>query len=222
MPGDEIPALEVSVTAPVVSFRNPLYAGVQVGLPCPPPATVGGMLAAAAGGWHRVDPATRFAMAFRAGGVGEDLETYHPLEATGKKTDPTPRLRAYLADVALTVWLVDDPAGWERRLRRPVWPLRLGRSQDLVAVRTRPVTLRPGGGRQGTAVVPIEQSGYGLRLRLPTAVSLDRARTRWDDYRYDATGRAGDIDTAWADADGRAVALLPAAHPSIAGWTEKA
>lgn len=216
MSGGHVTALEVTVTAPVVSFRNPLYAGVQVGLPCPPPSTVGGMLAAAAGGWHRVDPELRFAMAFRAGGAGEDLETYHPLEATGKKTEPTPRLRAFLADVVLTIWLLDDPAGWERRLRRPVWPLRLGRSQDLVGVRTRQVTLRPGGGRQGTAVVPGDQSKYGVRLRLPTAVSIDRARTRWDDYRYDATGRAGDIDSAWSDQDGQAVALLPAAHPSVA------
>ncbi|MFY1652761.1 CRISPR-associated protein Cas5 [Solwaraspora sp. WMMB762] len=215
MPG-ELRALEVTVTAPVVSFRNPLYAGVQVGLPCPPPATVGGMLAAAAGGWHRVDPGLRFAMAFRCGGTGEDLETYHPLDASGRKADPTPRLRAFLADAALTVWLVDDVDGWWGRLRRPVWPLRLGRSQDLVGLRMRRVALRSGGGRQGAAVVPGSTSGYGLRLRLPTAVSLDRARTRWDDYRYDASGRAGVIDADWSDPGGQAVALLPAPHPSLA------
>ncbi|MFY1632948.1 CRISPR-associated protein Cas5 [Solwaraspora sp. WMMB335] len=221
MPG-ELRALEVTVTAPVVSFRNPLYAGVQVGLPCPPPATVGGMLAAAAGGWHRIDPGLRFAMAFRCGGSGEDLETYHPLESSGRKAEPTPRLRAFLADARLTVWLVDgaDGAvgvdGWWRRLRRPVWPLRLGRSQDLVGVRLREVTLRSGGGRQGAAVVPGTDSSYGLRLRLPTAVSLDRARTRWDDYRYDASGRAGVIGSPWSDQDGQAVTLLPAPHPSLA------
>ncbi|MFY1686178.1 CRISPR-associated protein Cas5 [Micromonospora sp. WMMD730] len=216
MPG-ELRALEVTVTAPVVSFRNPLYAGVQVGLPCPPPATVGGMLAAAAGGWHRVDPGLRFAMAFRCGGSGEDLETYHPLEATGRKADPTPRLRAFLADVTLTVWLVDDIDGWWNRLRRPVWPLRLGRSQDLVGVQLRQVALRAGGGRQGTAVVPGSQSAQGLRLRLPTAVSLDRARTRWDEYRYDASSRAGTITSEWIDEHDQAVALLPAPHPSTAG-----
>ena len=27
-------ALELTVTAPIVSFRNPLYDGLQVGLPC--------------------------------------------------------------------------------------------------------------------------------------------------------------------------------------------
>jgi CRISPR-associated Cas5-like protein len=213
---NELLALETTVTAPVVSFRNPLYAGVQVGLPCPSPATVGGMLAAAAGGWHAVDPVTRFAMVFRAGGQGDDLETYHPLEANGKKAEPTPRLRAFLADVVLTVWLWDDITVWERRLRRPVWPLHLGRSQDLIGISTRRVTLRPGGGQQGAAVVPNGESSYGLRLRLPTAVSLDRSRTRWDDYRYDASGHASGIASDWSDEHGQAVLPLPATHPSHA------
>ncbi|MEV0605641.1 CRISPR-associated protein Cas5 [Polymorphospora rubra] len=213
---DELLALEATVTAPVVSFRNPLYAGVQVGLPCPTPATVGGMLAAASGGWSSVDPGLGFAMTFRTGGTGEDLETYHPLPADGKKADATPRLRAFLTDVELTVWLCADVDGWERRLRRPVWPLRLGRSQDLVGIRTRRVRLRPGPGRQGTAVVPGAVSTYGTRLRLPTAVSLDRSRTRWDEYRYDATGIAGEIESPWHDERGRAVLPLPSPHPDHA------
>jgi CRISPR-associated Cas5-like protein len=209
-----IAAVEVTVTAPVTSFRNPLYAGVQVGLPCPPPATVGGMLAAAAGGWDAVDPGLRFAMAFHARGLGEDLETYHPLDASGKKADPTPRIRHFLADVTLTVWLVEDPDRWERRLRRPVWPLRLGRSQDLVGLRVRRVSLDQAAGGQGTAVVPAAATRIGTLLRLPTAVALDRSRTRWDDYRYDATGHAeAVVSDAWSDQHGRAVALLPPTHP---------
>jgi CRISPR-associated Cas5-like protein len=209
-----IAALEVTVTAPVTSFRNPLYAGVQVGLPCPPPATVGGMLAAAAGGWDAVDPGMRFAMTFQAGGQGEDLETYHPLEASGKKADPTPRLRQFLADVTLTVWLVEDVDRWERRLRRPVWPMRLGRSQDLVGTQVRRVSLRQTAGIQGVAVVPAAQTRTGTLLRLPTAVALDRSRTRWDDYRYDPAGHAPAVVAgAWCDERGRAVALLPATHP---------
>jgi CRISPR-associated Cas5-like protein len=216
-------ALEVTVTAPIVSFRNPLYAGVQVALPCPPPATVGGMLAAAAGGWDAVDPRTRFAMAFHARGRGVDLETYHPLDATGKKADPTPREREFLADVVLTVWLVDDLDLWERRLRRPVWPLRLGRSQDLVGVATRRVVLRGGPGRQGSALLPEgtavpEGAGASLTgtlLRLPTAVSPDRHRTRWDGYRFDASGRGeAMVDCDRADEEGRAVVLLPPVHPA--------
>ncbi|MFJ2034373.1 CRISPR-associated protein Cas5 [Streptosporangium sp. NPDC087985] len=211
-----VEALEVTVTAPIVSFRNPLYAGVQVALPCPPPATVGGMLAAAAGGWDAVDPGTRFAMAFHARGKGADLETYHPLDATGKKADPTPREREFLADVTLTVWLTGDVDLWGRRLRRPVWPLRLGRSQDLVGLATRRVQLRTGPGRQGSALLPegVTPSPAGSLLRLPTAISLNRDRTRWDGYHFDASARSDTaVPSGWSDAEGRAVVLLPPVHP---------
>lgn len=207
-------ALEVTVTAPVASFRNPLYAGVQKVLPCPPPATVGGMLAAAAGGWDRVDPQTRFAMTFHARGSGSDLETYHPLEASGRRADPTPREREFLADVTLTIWILAELDRWERRLRRPAFPLRLGRSQDLVAIRSRRVSLAAAPGRQRAAIVPREASEQGTLLRLPVAVSLDRARTRWRDYRFDATGRAnGVIRDGWSTADGQAVVPLSPTHP---------
>jgi CRISPR-associated endonuclease/helicase Cas3/CRISPR-associated protein Cas5t len=212
----QVSALEVTVTGPVASFRNPLYAGVQIALPCPPPATVGGMLAAAAGGWGRVDPATRFAMTFRAGGHGEDLETYHPLDATGRKADPTPRVRQFLADITLTLWLLDDLDQWRRRLRRPAWPLRLGRSQDLVAVAVREVALLAGAGRQGTALLPGAMTKAGTQMRLPTSVSLDRARTRWDDYRYAAAGSDARIDGAFVDQQDQAVVPLDPTHPLAA------
>lgn len=212
-------ALCVRVTAPVVSFRDPLYAGVQVGLPCPPPATVGGMLAAAAGGWDRVDPATRFAMCFTARGQGVDFETYHPLEARGKHADPNPRHRAFLADVTLTVWLLADLDRWWRRLRRPAWPLRLGRSQDLVAVAATRATLWRRPGQQRAALLPADATDRGTLMRLPTAVSRDRSRTRWDSFRYDVTGRADasvETDECWSTEDGQAVVLLPPTHPSQA------
>jgi CRISPR-associated Cas5-like protein len=210
-------ALEVTVTAPVVSFRNPLYAGVQVGLPCPPPATVAGMLAAAAGGWTNVDPGFRFAMAFHARGAGVDLETYHPLEASGKNADPTPRKRDFLADVTLTVWLFTDLDRWLRRLRRPVFPLRLGRSQDLIGLGCHRISLDAEPGAQRTALVPRGETDQGTLLRLPTAVSLDRSRTRWHDYQYDGTGRArATTRTGWSTTDGQAVVLLPPAHPAHA------
>lgn len=212
-------ALEVTVTAPVASFRNPLFASVQSGLPCPPPSTVGGMLAAARGGWQRVPRQTRFGMAFRAGGSGVDLETYHPLAARGS-ADPTPRDRDFLADVTLTVWLLDDLTTWRAALRRPVWPLRLGRSQDLVGVRTRTVDCRPGAGRQGYALAPAERTPDGSLLQLPTAVSMDRSRTHWDTYRYAAAGSDWPVESdedSWVDPDGHAVILLPPTHPELVG-----
>lgn len=210
-------ALVVTATAPVVSFRNPLYASVQVCLPCPPPSTVGGLLAAAAGGWPQVDPGLRFAMAFHARGRGVDVETYHPLDGAGGRADPTPREREFLADVTLTIWLLDDVESWARRLRRPVWPLRLGRSQDLVGVTLSMVELVDRPGRQGHALLPADVDGQGTRLRLPTAVSLDRARTRWDDYHFDPQARADmTVGGGWSDPDGRAVVLLPSPHPAHA------
>lgn len=210
-------ALRVRVSAPVVSFRNPLYASVQVGLPCPPPSTVGGLLASAVGGWSAMPVETRFAMTFTARGSGTDLETYHPLDRRGAKTVPTPKERAFLAFAELTVWLMDDLDLWERAFRRPVWPMRFGRSQDLAAARTDRVELTEGGGVQGHAVVPEELSDRGERLRLPTAISEDRARTRWGGYRYAAAGSPTGIDAPYATADGQAVVVLPATHPATLG-----
>jgi CRISPR-associated Cas5-like protein len=214
MTATDTTALEVTLTAPVVSFRNPLYAGVQVSLPCPPPATVGGLLAAAAGGWPQVDPGLRFAMAFHAGGKGVDLETYHPLDASGKKTSPTPRNREFLTAAVLTVWLLDDPEAWQRRLRRPVWPLRLGRSQDLVGIRMEPIALNATPGAQRSAVVPDGAARAGTLLRLPTAIAAGRDRTQWDAYRFDASGRCEHpVTGSYSTTGGQAVALLPTSHP---------
>ncbi|MGH3494008.1 MAG: CRISPR-associated protein Cas5 [Sciscionella sp.] len=213
-------ALDIEVRAPVASFRNPLYAGVQVGLPCPPPATVGGMLAAAAGGWGQVPGDLRFGMAFTAAGQGTDLETYHPLDASGSKTPPTPKDRPFLAEVTLRIWLLDDPQKWERALRRPVWPLRLGRSQDLATARTRRVRLVSQPGRQGHAVMPAQLTVAGTLLQLPTAVSHDRSRTQWHAYRYHQGGTQAEVDSGWATEDGQAVALLPPVHPDLLGATD--
>ncbi|MFN2495837.1 MAG: CRISPR-associated protein Cas5, partial [Pseudonocardiaceae bacterium] len=200
-----VEALAVEVRAPVASFRNPLYAGVQVGLPCPPPATVGGMLAAVAGGWDRVPDELRFAMVFSAAGEGIDLETYHPLDASGAKALPTPKDRPFLAEVSLWIWLVDDLRRWERALRRPVWPLRLGRSQDLATARARRVRLAPGAGRQGYALVPAQLTSAGTLLQLPTAVSHDRSRARWHPYRYHRGGSQAELPEGWVSEDGQAV-----------------
>lgn len=208
-------ALQVEVHAPIASFRNPLYAGVQVGLPCPPPSTVGGLLASAAGGWPQVPLHTRFAMCFTAKASGTDLETYHPLDAGGGSADPTPKDREFLADVTLVIWLIEDLDLWDQSLRRPAWPLRLGRSQDLASARGHRVELAAGSGRQGQAVLPAESTSAGTLLRLPTAISHDRARTRWDAYRYAATRGDAQLDDALVTPDGQAVVLLPQVHPDL-------
>ncbi|WP_216898427.1 CRISPR-associated protein Cas5, partial [Nocardia alni] len=211
------PALEVVVTCPVVSFRNDLYAGLQVDLPCPPPSTVGGMLAATVGGWQHVPLHTRFAMTFRAEGTGVDLETYHPLAAPGVPTNTTIKDRNFLAQITLTLWLTSEIDLWAHAFRRPVCPLRLGRSQDLATARTTPTTLHPGPGTQGHAVLPVDlPETTGTRMRLSTAISFDRTRTRWDTYQYARTGAPPNqtIDAGQVTASGQAVALLPPVHPA--------
>jgi CRISPR-associated protein Cas5t len=209
-----MPALQITVTAPVVSFRDRLYDGIHAGLPCPPPSTVGGFLASAAGGWHRMPPGTRFAMAFTASGSGIDLETYHPLDSRGTPSESVPRERAFLADICLTIWLVSDLDLWEAAVRRPVWPVRLGRSQDLADARSSRLDMQAGQGSQRQAVVPAELADAGARLRLPTAISEDRSRTRWDDYRYAATKGDRQINSDCVTLDGQAIVLLPPTHPS--------
>lgn len=216
MTADVTAALEITVTVPVVSFRNPLYAAVQICLPCPPPSTVGGFLASTVGGWARMRPDARFAMAFTAAGSGTDLETYHPLGAGGAATNPVPKDREFLAAATLTIWLVDHIDQWEAALRRPVWPLRIGRSQDLASARTRRVTLVPGAGKQWQAVLPAALTSAGTLLQLPTAISEDRSRTRWAQYRYAARGGDREVDSGFATDEGQAVELLPPTHPSRA------
>jgi CRISPR-associated Cas5-like protein len=209
-------ALEVAITAQVASFRNPLYAGLQVGLPCPPPSTVGGLLAAAAGGWDKVPLRTRFAMTFSAAGTETDLETYHPLASPGSPANITIKDRDFLAKVTLTLWLTDDIDLWQKAMRRPVWPLRLGRSQDLVAPRASRVELTASAGIQGHAIVPGDTPrATGTALRLTTIIAADRARFRWDSYRYAPAGAAqAHIDTGLATEQGQAVAMLPPVHPA--------
>lgn len=208
------PALQVIVTAPVVSFRDRLYDGVRAGLPCPPPSTVGGFLASMVGGWRRMPAATRFAMTFTARGAGVDLETYHPLDARGTASAPVPQERPFLADATLTIWLINDLQLWEAAIRRPVWPVRLGRSQDLASARATRAILEAGPGRQGQAVVPAALTQAGSLLRLTTAISEDRSQTRWGEYRYAATGGNREIDGDYVTSEGQAIVFLPPTPPS--------
>ena len=206
-----VDALEVTVTAAVASFRDPLYSAVQKCLPCPPPATIGGMLAAAAGGWEHVDPETRFAAAFTAAATGTDVETWHPVSGTGRRLDPQPRDRDFLADVELTIWFTEDIDIWQQRLRRPVHGLSLGRSQDLVGIGCRAVDLDETTDIPvGHTILPTEEVG---NVRLPQAINLDRDRTQWGSFWYFPAGGERLIPRCLATEDGRAVVALPPTHP---------
>jgi len=208
--------------APVASFRDPLFPGLSHGLPLPPPSTVRGMLAAATGEIVETGP---FGMAAWAEGSGVDAETYHPIAANGTNPAVSGRVRAvkggmtirdrpFLAHVHLTVWLPGaDGERIARALRRPRWPLRLGRSQDVVhplglwPVVLHPVSeatvdhaLAPAGGHDiATATV----------YRLAASVSTDRLTTTWADYLWcDTPTGLQPVRGAYRDEEGQAVWLL--------------
>ncbi|MEC3996094.1 CRISPR-associated protein Cas5 [Actinacidiphila sp. DG2A-62] len=220
---EPVPAWRAEFHAPVASFRDPLFPGVTRGLPVPPPSTVRGMLAAATG--ESLEPVV-LGMAAWSEGSGVDTETYHPIAADGTNPSSGGRVRAvkggmtirdrsFLVDVHLTVWLPEpDGERIAQALRRPRWPLRLGRSQDVVHLEAlRRVELQPA----ATAVVdhalaPRDGHAVGAAFdyRMATQVSLDRLTTAWSDYLWcdEPTGEQP-VSGALRDPDGgRAVWLL--------------
>src|SRR5690606_35080869 len=190
-------AVRVELYAPVASFRDPMFPGVSRCLPVPPPSTVRGMLAAATG---RVSEPITLGLAASAEGRGVDAEPYHPIAADGSnpavagrvaagKGGMTIRDRPFLIGVRLTIW-IPAPEGDRiaRALRRPVWGLRLGRSQDLVhVVSIREVTLYPAErAKVGHALAPVggHQAPLATTLRLAEAISSDRGRTEYRSYQW--------------------------------------
>ncbi|MGD9482795.1 CRISPR-associated protein Cas5 [Streptomyces sp. TRM70308] len=208
--------------APVASFRDPLFPRLNHGLPVPPPSTVRGLLAAATG-----EPAETLPLGIAAWaeGGGVDAETYHPISADGANPAVAGRVRAikggmtirdrpFLAHVHLTVWLPGkDGERVARALRRPRWPLRLGRSQDVVHPRAVvPAVLRPA----KDAVVDHALAPVGAHdvpsatvHRMAASVSADRLTTAWADYLWcDAPTGEHRVSGAYRDGQGRAVWLL--------------
>lgn len=216
---DQVPAVLDAVraefTAPVASFRDPMFPGVTRCLPVPPPATLRGMLAAATG--NPAEPVT-LGVSARAEGGGIDLETYHPISTDGGnpavggrvregKGGMTIRNRPFLTMVHVTVWIPEpDGSRIAAALRRPVWGLRLGRSQDIVylrsvtAVRLAPATdavvgnvLAPADGHADPAAVI---------LHLPEVVAPDRLTGRSGNYLWCAEGgRHQPVAGAYRDGD---------------------
>jgi CRISPR-associated Cas5-like protein len=217
-----IEAVRAEVTVPVASFRDPMFPGVTRCLPVPPPATVRGMLAAATG-----SPAELVTLGVSASaqGGGIDLETYHPINADGSnpavggrvravKGGMTIRSRPFLAMLDVTIW-VPQPDGGRiaAALRRPVWGLRLGRSQDIAYLRSlTTVQLTPATEAVvGHALAPV--GGHGdpaaLTIRLPESVSADRLSGQSGDYLWCAEG-AGRQQVTGAYLDGQQAVWLHA------------
>jgi len=153
----------VFIHADVTSFRHPFFVtGRQPGFDFPPPSTVHGHCASALGQWS--DPATfHFGLHFTFRARASDLEHQHLTQALGPRSRRTirtsegearatteasvqPVWRDLLFDCRLTLYLPVDLAA---AFRSPVFPVVLGRSQDLAEVvavdeveLTRPVRAR--------------------------------------------------------------------------------
>jgi len=223
LPG-AVEAVRVDIVVPVASFRDPAFPGVTRCLPVPPPSTLRGMLAAATG--NMAEPVTLGVSAWAEGG-GVDLETYHPVSTDGSnpavagrvraiKGGMTIRSRPFLAGLHVTVWLPEPDGGRiAKALRRPVWGLRLGRSQDVAYIRSAiAARLVPAGEAVvGHALAPVggHADPAALTLRLPEVVRADRLGGSSGDYlwcpegaqRQHVTGAYRDGDQAvWLHATG--------------------
>lgn len=138
----------VTVHAPITSFRHPFFVvGAQPSFDIPPPSTVHGHCASALGHWP--DPRSFFfGIHFTFRSKVRDLEHQHIATALGAKAKtmvetaagPTratteitvqPVVREMLFGATMTLYL--DPAVGHA-FRAPVFPVTLGRSQDLAEV----------------------------------------------------------------------------------------
>lgn len=145
---------KICIHAPIASFRYPHFlVGRQLTFDLPPPSTIYGHLASALGQWPDPSP-LRFSYEFTFVSKGFDLEhqhiiwpgrpeklstaesarlrewqVTHPL-AVGGAVQPTSR--EFLFGAKLTLYL--QPVDLAAAFRSPVFPVVLGRSQDLASI----------------------------------------------------------------------------------------
>ncbi|MBN1173579.1 MAG: CRISPR-associated protein Cas5 [Micromonosporaceae bacterium] len=194
-----VDAVRVELFAPIASFRDPMVPGLTRCLPVPPPSCLRGMLAAASGA-----PAEAVALGYSAwaAGSGVDAQTYHPIASNGSNPSIRGRVRAikggmtlrdrpFLAHLTVTLWIpMPDGERLASALRRPVWGLRLGRSEDLVHVRsTTQVRLHPAEeAHVGHALAPVggHRAGTAITVRMAERISSDRLVTTYGNYLWSA------------------------------------
>lgn len=166
---DPLRVTRVTVHAPVTSFRHPFFVvGVQPSFDMPPPSTVHGHCASALGRWP--DPRDFFfGIHFTFRSKVRDLEHQHITSAAATRAKPVqsqygpmqptteivvqPVAREMLFDATMTLYV--EPSVGDA-FRAPVFPMTLGRSQDLAEVlEVTPVTLeRPARARLEHTLLP--------------------------------------------------------------------
>jgi CRISPR-associated protein Cas5t len=134
--------LKIELEAPICSFRYPHFlVGQQLTFDMPPPSTIFGHVCSAAGRWLEKGD-FRFAYKFTITAKGNDLEKQQMLSQTGGKfvhktqTYPSvtemntlPVSREFLFGAKLTLYV--DNIQLLEHFENPVFPVVLGRSQDL-------------------------------------------------------------------------------------------
>jgi CRISPR-associated protein Cas5t len=147
-------ASKIRILAPITSFRYPHFlVGKQVSYAMPPPSTIYGHIASAMGGWP--DPTSlSIAYIFKFESRATDLEHQHIIStnppdklskeqsadfkkwranhtlSVGGSVQPT--FRDFLFNVEMTLYVT--PASIGRAFETPIFPVVLGRSQDLACV----------------------------------------------------------------------------------------
>lgn len=168
-------AYRVKLNGWTASFRYPqLVSGTQPTLPLPPPSTIYGLVSAAVGQW--VDPRDcRLAYVFRHAGRTKDLETiYQFSNSASAKSNVV--WREWLTDWTLWLYLTDE--AFAQAFERPVYPLLLGRQQELAyATGSHEIILEQQATRLNGTVVPFPfQGASGMLLSLPLVMSPDIPR----------------------------------------------
>jgi CRISPR-associated protein Cas5t len=154
-------ALRLQFAGTITSFRHPLFPhGQQISYPCPPPATLYGLVCSALG--ERVAPsAFRLAYRFTYEDTVDDLEHVFLIGAPSNPVKLSPFTRQLLTQPRLTLYL--DRPEWLTVFKSPRYVLTLGRSQDLITL-------------QAAQVVTLEQasSAYLRDTIVPMPANLER------------------------------------------------
>ena len=131
-------AVRIDLRAYTASFRVPGMMGYQVTALAPPPATIYGLLAAAAGKEVTPDD-TWIAYRFEYDALAQDLEKIIIFSESGPTWEPklgavksAPITRQFLFNPRLVLYVAPGPTA--EAFLRPRYPLLLGRSQDVAYV----------------------------------------------------------------------------------------
>ncbi|MBC7217825.1 MAG: CRISPR-associated protein Cas5 [Candidatus Caldatribacterium sp.] len=135
--------LRVIVRAPVASFRRPLDHNYQRTLPMPPPTTLVGIAGAALGLsdrelWAQDSPFRKAKVAvWMDVEPGRTRDMWTLLKIKGNKMERSPYMRELLFFVRYTLLYGGDEAFLQRleqAFRDPVYPLSLGREDELLLI----------------------------------------------------------------------------------------